>query len=333
MSLGRRLPIAIDTNFDPDVNPKTITYAVKDATGKGPIKTTQITVPFYALWPAVSCNGALLTLAGKCGRAKPDYQQITQIMSRSNSTYEAATLRLARSAPRGLSFNMHYTYAHAMDWSPNESTLVAGSDVFDPADFRAEYGASNFDVRHSAAAMVIFAAPWKLRGLSGRFANGWTISGTGQFHSGLPYSMRTSGSIPTETDAYDNASIIGIGPGMNGSGGDNRVYGVGRNTFRHPQTWKADVRLGKKFKMGESRELELLAESFNLFNHSNVTALQSTGYEITNGSYGTLSTLTFLTQGTMGTAATTPAFGQPLNVNGTNFFRERQVQLGAHLRF
>jgi len=62
---------------------------------------------------------------------------------------------------------------------------------------------------------------------------------------------------------------------MNGSGGDNRVYGlgndghsynIGRNTFRYPATWKADLRLGRRFDFGNMRQLELLAESFN-FHH------------------------------------------------------------------
>jgi hypothetical protein len=333
LSLGRRLPISIDTNYSPKVNPQTITYAVNDPTGKGPIKTPKITVPFYAMWPAASCNGALLTISGKCGRENPDYQQITEIMSRSNSTYEAAMLRVSRAGRRGLNFNAHYVYSHAEDWSPNESTLVAGSDVLDPADFSQEYGTSNLDVRHSATAMVIFDAPWKLLGTAGRFANGWLISGTGKFYSGLPYSMRTSGAIPTQMDFYGNPTIVGIGPGMNGSGGDNRLYGVGRNTFRYPETWKADIRLAKKFSLNESRELQFMVESFNLFNHRNVTALQSTGYSIENGTYGTPPTLNYLTQGTTGTAATTPAFGQPLTENATNLFRERQIQLGARIRF
>lgn len=131
---------------------------------------------------------------------------------------------------------------------------------------------------------------------------------------------------------YSNL-IIGLGPGMNGSGGDNRVYGVGRNTFRYPEAWKADVRLSKKFILREQRELELLAESFNLFNHQNVTEIDTTGYEIESGSSGSLPTLTYLTQSTTGTAATTPAFGQPFNINATDFFRERQLQFGARLRF
>jgi hypothetical protein len=46
-----------------------------------------------------------------------------------------------------------------MDWNPNESTLVSGSDVLDPANFSQEYGTSNLDMRHSAAAMVIYETP------------------------------------------------------------------------------------------------------------------------------------------------------------------------------
>jgi len=323
VSLGRRLPISIDTNFNPAVNPGTITYGVVDATGIGPIKTTRITVPFYASWPSATSS------TGFAGRLNPDYQQISQIMSRANSTYEAAMLKVARYGHRGLSLHAHYTYAHAMDWNPNESTQVAGSDVFDPANFRQEYGASNLDVRHSAAVMAVYEAPWKLHNLAGQVGNGWMLSGIGQYRSGLPYTMRTSGSLAGEFTT-SGALILGLGPGMNGSGGDNRAYGVGRNTYRYPSAWKADLRLGKRFNLGQMRQLELLAESFNLFNHQNVTELETTGYYIERGaSAGELPTLNYLT----GLKANTTAFGQPLNINATNFYRERQIQFGLRLRF
>ena len=327
-SLGRRLPISIDTNFDPTVNPGTITYGVVDGTGAGPIKTTQIAVPFYATWPSSTSS------SGTAGRINPNYQQITQLESRANSTYEAAMFKLARNSRRGLTFRAHYTYAHAMDWNPNESGQVAGSDVLDPARFNLEYGASNLDVRHSAAATVIWQAPWKLRGgprnLAGQIGNGWMLSGIGQYRSGLPYTMRTAGSLAEEFDAASGAAIVALGPGMNGSGGDNRVYGVGRNTFRYPPTWKADLRLGKRFELGHMRQLELLAESFNLFNHQNVTELETVGYSIESGSLsGGFPTLNFLA----GLKANTTAFGQPLNVNATNFYRERQIQVGLRVRF
>ena len=341
VSLGRRLPISIDSNFDPAVDPGTITYAVKDCpytyatavvtcTGSGPIKTPTITVPFYASWPSATAP------TGFAGRLNPNYQQITQVMSRANSTYEAAMLRVERYGRRGLSLHAHYTYSHAMDWNPNESTTVAGNDVLDPEDFSQEYGTSDLDVRHSAAVLAVMEAPWKLRGLAGRVANGWMVSGIGQFHSGLPYSMRTSGSLAEElTDT--GSAIVGIGPGMNGSGGDNLVYGVGRNTFRYPAAWKADLRVGKKFDLGPMRQLELLVESFNLFNHQNVTEIQTTGYTIESGTGSSLPTLNFLNSFTTQPALTglppRYAFGQPLNINATNFYRPREIQIGLRMRF
>jgi hypothetical protein len=354
LSLGRRLPISVDTNFNPAVNPSTITYAVKDPTGTGPIKSAQITVPFYASWPFGQCPaGSPLNPASQCGRRFADYQQIAHIVSRANSTYEAAIVKIARYGRNGLSFHANYTYAHAMDWNPNETTLVAGSDVLDPANFSQEYGTSNLDMRHSASIMAIYEAPWKLRDFAGRIGNGWMLSGIGQFRSGLPYTMRTSGSLPEEFDTTGNA-ITGLGPGMNGSGGDNRVYGIGndgraynigRNTFRYPNTWKADLRLAKRFDIGEKRQLELIAETFNLFNHQNVTGIETTGYSIENsGTSGTPPTLCYLTINTVGSASCgtttftgsgTPiaAFGQPLNINATDFYRERQIEIGVRMRF
>jgi len=338
LSLGRRLPVSIDTNFDPAFNPQTITYNVKDPTGKGPIKTSQIAVPFYASWPVATSP------TGTAGRLNPNYQQIAEIESRANSTYEAASIRIAREGRGDLSLHAHYTYAHAMDWNPNETTLVAGSDPLDPVSFRQEYGTSNLDVRHSAAVTAILATPWKLHDLAGRFANNWALSGIGQFHSGLPYTMRTSGALPEEFTST-GAVIAGLGPGMNGSGGDNRVYGVGRNTFRYPATWKADLRLAKRFDLGEMRQLELMAETFNLFNHQNVTQIETTGYSIENsGASGVLPTLCFLTMNTngyagcgtttaSGTGAPLPAFGQPLNINATDFYRERQIEFGVRMKF
>lgn len=322
-SLGRRLPVTIDTNFDPATNPGTITYRVVDGLNAGPIKSPQITVPFFASWPSATST------TGTAGRLNPDFQMISELMSRANSTYEAAMLRVWRFTSRGIAFRARYTYAHAMDWNPNESVLISGSSVLDPLDLGQEYGTSDLDVRHSASAMLIWRAPWKLKGREGRLANGWMLSGIGQFHSGLPFTMRTAGSIP-ETFGADGRAILGLASSMNGYGGDNRVYGVGRNTYRYPLTWKADVHLGKTVNLGAMRELELMAESFNLFNHQNVTRLETVGYYITpGGAAGALPTLNFLT----GLKNGQTEFGKPLDVNATDFFRPRQLDFGMRMRF
>jgi hypothetical protein len=322
-SLGRRLPVTEDANIDSTVNPQTITYAVVDGNGSGPIKTPQIKVPFFASWPSFNSS------TGFAGRLNSNYQQVTEISSRANSTYEAAMLRVTRSSREGITLHARYTYAHAMDWNPSESASVTGPSVFDPADFHEEYGTSDLDVRHTASAAVIWEPKWKLHGEAGRFADGWILSGIGTFHSGLPYTMRTSGSLAKEFDTT-GAAIVALAPGMNGYGGDNRVYGVGRNTYRYPRTWKADLRLAKHFNLGSMRQLELLVESFNLFNHQNVTELETVGYSIESGSVnGSFPTLNFLT----GLKTGQTEFGQPLNVNATDFYRPRQIQFGIRMRF
>ena len=200
VSLGRRLPISIDTNLDSPRRRRASPMPWWTAQAQVPSRATQITVPFYASWPASggTCPYYQPANPSVAGRLNPDYQQITKIESRANSTYEAAMLKVVRYGRRGLSLHAHYTYAHAMDWNPNESAQAAGSDVLDPADFSLEYGTSNLDVRHSAGAMVVYEAPWKLRGLAGKLGNGWMLSGVGQFRSGLPYTMRTSGSLAEE---------------------------------------------------------------------------------------------------------------------------------------
>ncbi|MGA7244450.1 MAG: carboxypeptidase-like regulatory domain-containing protein, partial [Terracidiphilus sp.] len=226
-SLGRRLPVTFDANIDPAAA-KTITYAVVDGNGSGSIKSPQITVPFFASWPSITSP------TGFAGRFNPNYQQVSEIFSRANSTYEAAVLRVSRNA-RALALRARYTYAHAMDWNPDETSQVSGPSVLDPLDFSQEYGTSSLDVRHSATAAVILQPKWNLRNLTGRIGNGWMLSGTSYFRSGLPYTMRTAGSMAKEFDS-DGTAIVALSTGMNGYGGDNRVYGVGRNSYRYPAT-------------------------------------------------------------------------------------------------
>jgi hypothetical protein len=332
-SLGRRLPISVDTNIAPTLTstgvPQTITYSVVDPSQLGPIKVPQLTVPFYT------------------ARTNASYQQLASIEDRANSTYEAALIKIVRYGGHGLNFRAHYLYAHAADWNPNESGQVAGNDILDPEDFRLEYGISNLDIRHSAAATVLYEPQWKLRNWAGQLANNWSVAAVGQYRSGLPFTMRTGGYIPGyySTGITGNHALIeGIATGLNGSGGDNRIYGLGsdnrsyeiaRNSYRYPATWTADTRLGKRFYLRNHRELELLAESFNLFNHQNVTLLETTGYILDRGSpSGDLPTLNFLTGLTKaGLPSTLPEFGKPLDVNATNFYRPREIQLGLRARF
>ena len=322
-SLGRRLPVTFDANIDPAVYSKTITYAVIDGNGSGPIKTPQITVPFFASWPSSTSP------TGFAGRLDPNYQQVSEIYSRANSTYEAAMLRISRSA-RALTLRARYTYAHAMDWNPDETSQVGGPSVFDPIDFRQEYGTSSLDVRHSATAAVILQPRWKLQELAGHIANGWMLSGTAYF---------------PQRPALHDADGWCAGKGIQCKrhrhrGSEHRDERLRRRQSRL-RRWSKHLSLSGNMEGGSARlasdstsarcaSLELMAESFNLFNHQNVTELETTGYSIESGTVnGGLPRLNFLT----GLKTGQTEFGKPLNINATDFYRERQIQFGARVRF
>jgi hypothetical protein len=100
-----------------------------------------------------------------------------------------------------------------------------------------------------------------------------------------------SGSVPsrTQTDIGGNTYILygGIGDGQ-GIFTSHATHCGGslactadlyllhpdqlspRNLFRMPGFWNYDAALAKKFTIGERYGLELRAEAFNLFNHSNM---------------------------------------------------------------
>jgi len=140
---------------------------------------------------------------------------------------------------------------------------------------------------------------------------------------------------------------------MNGSGGDNRVYGlgndgraynIGRNTFRYPNTWKADLRLAKRFDIGERRQLELIAETFNLFiiktsPASNDRLLHREQRLFRHTPHALLPHHQYRRQRELRTTTLTgsgtpiAAFGRPLNINATDFYRERQIEIGVRMRF
>lgn len=311
-SLGRELPNFIDSNIDL-TQVSTLTYQVVDPTGRGPLQGTY-TAPFFT------------------ARLNPNYQQITRIFSETNSRYQAALVKLTRRMSRTLQLRVNYTYSHASDYNQNASVFTDQNDVLDPRDFGLEYGTSNYDVRHRATGGVVLSAPWKLHGAAGLLANGYSLAPVFQLQSGLPYTMRTTGAVPSVED-YDQLNrrvrISGLGASINGSGGDNRIPEVGRNTFRYPPTYGVDLRASKRTHLSERLNLEIVAEAFNLINHRNVTRIDTTGYTISAASSPTsLPRLTYQS-GVNGK----PLFGSVTNANSTTLQRDRQVQLALRLNF
>lgn len=372
---GHDLTQFMDTNLDRTVT-ATIFYSVTAPGNEGDIgplgraaaSVGGFTVPVYA--PARFYYRRLNSAWGS----------LTDVISETNSSYRGAVVRLAHQK-RAFAINAGYTWAHAIDDGQNEATFADRNDMYDPADPGLEHGASNYDMRQRVSGGVVIREPWRPRGETGVFLGGYSLAAAGDWHSGLPWSMRTAGSIPApscsyldwlnaggatgrgsdclqvvhQPDATFDAGLAGEavpipapGPGLNGSGGEDLIPPIGRNTFRYPAAVDLDLRLTKQIRLSDRCSFDLMAEAFNALNHRNVTDIQTIGYRLANdAAHPNMATLTWqsgmkpdtktvLVNGTTQTEYAfdpTAAFGGVTNANSRAFSRERQIQVGIRLRF
>ena len=282
-SLGRELPGFADINIAPST--KNITYTV---VGGGPLGVSTLTEPEFT------------------ARVNPNFGTMTDIFSGINSRYDALAVQIEHKFSHNMQFSVNYTRARSQDFGQNESTFTDTNDLFLPGNVAGEQGRSIYDVPNRFVMAGVFTSPWKRTGLASWFVNDWQIAPIYQIQDGLPFTLRTSGT----------PSGGALGSSVNGSGGDNRIDAVGRNTFRLPGTWVSDLRLAKFFTFRERYKLELSGDFFNIANKQNVTSVNTTGYIISG------TTLTFNTP-----------FGIPNNSNSNFAYTPRQVQLGARVQF
>jgi hypothetical protein len=314
-------------------------------------------------------------------RLNPAYGAITDMMSETNSRYRGAAVRLRRRLSRSLTVNTAYTWAHAIDDNQNEATFAERNDVYDPADLSLEHGTSNYDVRQRVAGGIVMREPWRLRGPAGMMFGGYSLAAAGAWRTGLPYSMRTVGGTPTLSCSYENwldaggatgnganclkavtqadetftnntagmaIPIPSLGGSLNGSGGEDLIPPIGRNTFRYPAAVNLDLRFTKRIRISDRCSFDVMGEAFNALNHQNVTDIQKVGYRVTNDTaHPNMATLTWQSGVRPGTKTTlvngssqmqyvfdpTAAFGNVTNANSGAVNRERQVQVGFRLVF
>jgi len=215
----------------------------------------------------------------------------------------------------GLQFQTSYTLSRAWDSGQLSQTNVASFSVpFDPLNQAGEGALSAFDRRHKFTASLVYNTHYNDKSNKAAHAllNGWTIAPVYNFFSGARYTANVSGS-PSSAFGFSQAG------GINGSNGSLRFAFLPRNFFKLPATKYLDLRVSRRFPIGEKAKIEVLAEAFNLFNSTQWTSANNTIYSISNS--GTTSTLRFNT-----------AFGTNSGADGF-FFRERQVQLAVRFEF
>jgi hypothetical protein len=227
------------------------------------------------------------------------------VSSIAQSNYNSLQTTLNKQFSHGMSFQVNYTYAHAIDDASDAFLPQEGQTVFPPNsnELKREKGNSSFDVRHRAVINYVAELPFgrgKSRlneGILGIALEGWSWSGIATLQSGFPFEVFAPGIDSDGTGATQRATYSTtptIVPVLNRTTqtGPNvglftfPLFGgpgnVGRNSFYGPAYKNFDMVIAKTTKITERINLEFRSEYYNLFNHPN---FQQPDNFITDGSF------------------------------------------------
>jgi len=320
-ALGRELPNFINTNLNPQ-NTYTFNYVVGGTGGDcGPLACgSTVPVKVYSNRTQTGSTASSYSF----NTPFPQYGSVTDVISNINSNYHALTFELQKRASKLVTFDGHYTWAHALDFNQNGSTNPSANGWFDPfANGRANYGNSGNDIRQRFVGWAVFDAPGVSSGSALKYlANGWSLKPYFQMQSGLPYTLSVSGTAPNQ--CYVAGCMIANSSGVGGTG-VSYIPQVGRNTFRNPRTINLDLRAQKDFTFAEKYNLQLIGEAFNLANHQNVTGINTTGYVLNTSQTNPAAPVSTLSY--------QPTFGSVTAANTNNAYQVRQIQLALRLVF
>ena len=245
--------------------------------------------------------------------ADPRFGAVTQFSTGANSHYNGLQLTAMKRLSHGLQGQINYTFSRCMDTVSNGGFLQfsAGGILSPlPGELARDYGPCDYDIRHNLNGQYVYQLPLKVRNHSLGYAlNGWQISGTVFWHSGVPFSVLSTpysaggngivqgsgpqfASVVPGVPLYDHHSIAGVTqPGtlqwLNPNafvsavdpstgqcdGGDNpqncQFGNLGRNSLRGPNFFWSDFYLTKWFPLTEHVKLRFESQFFNVFNHPN----------------------------------------------------------------
>jgi hypothetical protein len=248
-------------------------------------------------------------------RAPPDprFGDVIQFMSDAHSRYDGLQLTMQRRPTAGLSWIVNYTLSHAQDEVSNGGFLPfsAGAVLSPlPGELARSWGDADYDVRHNLTASYTYELPTSAtHSWLGALLNGWQVSQTFFWHSGLPFTVQSApytangngiingggpqfASLVPAVPLYATTPVAGVtAPGtlqwLNPNaflsavdpstgacvGGDSPAtcqFGtLGRNTVRGPQFFWSDLYVAKRIATAGRTTVRAELQVFNLFNRSN----------------------------------------------------------------
>ena len=243
----------------------------------------------------------------------PRFGAVTQFSTGANSHYDGLQLSAMKRLGHGLMGQINYTWSRCMDTVSNGGFLQfsAGGILAPlPGELARDYGPCDYDIRNNLNAQYVYQLPVKVQNrLLGYALNGWQVSGTAFWHSGIPFSVLSTSysangngivngsgpqfaSIVPGVPLYEHHPIPGVtqpgsvqwlnpdafvstvdpstGACFDGDSPANCQFGnLGRNALRGPDFAWSDFYLTKSVALSEHVRLRFDTQFFNVFNHPN----------------------------------------------------------------
>jgi hypothetical protein len=238
------------------------------------------------------------------------YRSINILETRYNSNYHGMQLYAQRRFAGASQVNLAYTWSKNL--TDNQTSSVSHAPQ-DSNNIRAEYGRAVLDRRHVLNINYIYELPFftDQRGLVGKLLGGWQASGIVSYQTGLPFTVSYAtydpagiGYIPAAVaggrpsllcdpnegasrtvDQWFNTACFTAQTAAGATGVVNVPGNAPRGVVDGPPTEKVDFTLTKNIRFGENVSVQLRAEAFNVFNHTNFRSL-STSRALTNTQFG-----------------------------------------------
>lgn len=175
--------------------------------------------------------------------------------SSANSFYHAGILQLTRRFANGVALHAHYTFSKAIDESTDFNSDYSPNDQLNA---RAERALSAFHQKHRFVLSAVYQSQARASWLKD-----WNLAPIVIANSWRPFNLLTGVDLPAGGDGYVNTK---------------RPAHLGRNMGQGPNFFTIDFRLSRRFPFGpkESRNVEVIAEGFNLLNRTNFRTVNNT---------------------------------------------------------
>ena len=135
----------------------------------------------------------------------PWFSFINMMTNDARSNYNSMQATLTKRMSHGLSFTAGYTYAHGLDNGSLNRFALLPQNANNPG---AEYGNSDFDVRHR----LTLTSTYNIPGIKGfaQFLEGWQVNGIVTLQSSQPWVVNDYGNNFSGTgDAADRWDFSG----------------------------------------------------------------------------------------------------------------------------